>query len=135
MVMAPPNAPAGGPPNDPPRGLLDELAEVGRKLRARYGTEYEWDVIGRAPGRRTIRLSLPTPPSPPPDPPTPQEGSNRETILEALAELPDPPTQRELFLKAFGGIGTGAQRRSLERLVRDRLVVELDTNPKRYDLA
>lgn len=128
-----PSTPPPATPGRPHVLVVSKLAEVAELFRPDYPgmTLY---LIGLKDGREEMRIPCPIPPSTPPPPVAPADGSNRQTLLEALGELPAPPTQKELFLKAFGGYGTGAQRRALERAVRDGEILELDTSPKTYDL-
>jgi hypothetical protein len=114
MVMAPPNAPAGGPPNEPPPGrLFDLLAQVDQFLVDIYGPEFEFELVGRAPGRRPIRIVCPRR-TPPPRHAPPDGETNADIILQVLSEADRPLTVVELAYRARGGEPTGAMRDALQ---------------------
>jgi hypothetical protein len=135
MVMAPPNAPAGGPPNEPPPGrLFDLLAQVDQFLVDIYGPEFEFELVGRAPGRRPIRIVCPRR-TPPPRHAPPDGETNADIILQVLSEADRPLTVVELAYRARGGEPTGAMRDALRKLVKARRVHELPGPPRQYELA
>jgi hypothetical protein len=135
MVMAPSDGPAAqNPPDGTRRGpLFTLLAEVDELLVAVYGPEFEFELIGRAPGRRPIRLVCPRRHPPPAHPPGGE--TNADVILQVLSEADRPLTVVELAYHARGGEPTGAMRDALRKLVKSGRVHEIPGPPRQYESA
>jgi hypothetical protein len=125
----------GPPAGDPLTATLARLAESCGAL----SVEHNWYVVGypQRPSGRPLRLPVLIAPSPevvkrerPP-----ADGSNADCILAALSEATRPLALMELGKKATGTEPNGAFRRAMQKMVRDKVVLEHAGPPRTYELV